>query len=66
MKHTDLYIKKSKVKKTNKKQFKTFAPKHEWKNQTGNRRFRVRADDIILVVFSLVILKEQVIRVSDG
>jgi len=36
---------KRKEKKT--KKIKTFAPEREWKKQTGNRRLRVWADEVI-------------------
>lgn len=38
--HMDLFFLKKK------KKIKTFAPDCEWKNQTGNRRLRVRVDVI--------------------
>lgn len=42
--HMDLFF--FLKKKKNKKKIKTFAPDCEWKNQTGNRRLRVRVDVI--------------------
>lgn len=43
--HMDLFFKEKL--KQNKTKIKTFAPNCEWKNQTGNRRLRVRVDDVI-------------------